>query len=123
MLYRDLVEGGIYFMLPIYLLGIAVIVLTLMHAYRLITGKVSSPAGAKKTREAILFMGSLALLWGIVGHVLGMMEMMDCLVQAGDIAPALIAAGFKVSILAMIYGLILFVVSYIVWFASRALSK
>ncbi len=120
MLVKNLVEGGIWFMLPIYVLWVTVIVLSVTLLVRVL---IKKEADIRKHRDVILFLGSFAFLLGMLGQVLGMIQAMGAIEQAGDISPALIAGGFKVSLLAPVYGFVLFIISYLVWFIFRRLSK
>jgi len=123
MLYKHLFDGGVPYMLLIYILGIMVIALTIYLVYGYIKKGPKDYDKLKKRREIILFLGSLCLLWGIFEQILGMMEIMDCISMVGDISPALIAGGFKATLIAPIYGLIIFLVSFVVWFVARLVHK
>lgn len=107
-------------MLPIYILWVVVIALNLALLYRL---AVKKTADSKRTREMILFLGSLAFLWGILGQVTGMIQALTCVEAAGDISPSLIAAGFRISLLAPVYGFVLFLFSFVSWFTFRSFQK
>lgn len=121
MLYRHLIEGGFWWMLPIYIMWIAVIILTVVLAMRLIKDRQNG--WVKPLSEIILFAGSFAFLIGILGQAIGIMQMMECIGEMGNIAPAIIARGFLVSMLTTMYGLVLFVVSLFIWFLTRRLSR
>lgn len=108
-------------MLPIYIMWIAVIVLTVILAMRLVKDRQNS--WIKPLSEVILFTGSFAFLIGILGQAVGIMQMMECIGEMGNIAPAIIAKGFLVSMLTTMYGLVLFIVSYFIWFAARRVSR
>ena len=107
-------------MLPIYAMWIVVIVLTIML---LVKVAVKKEADTKKLRDVILFLGSFAFLWGMLGQVLGMIQAMGAIERARDISPAIIAGGFKISLLAPVYGFTLFIISYLVWFVVRRMEK
>jgi biopolymer transport protein ExbB/TolQ len=120
-MFRHLVEGGISFMLPVYVLYLVNLVLV---AILLIGYFRKQPRkNAKKLSETILFLGSLALLIGILGQAIGIMQALDAIEAAGDVSLGLMAGGFKVSMLAPMYGFMLFILSFIVWFISRKLNK
>ncbi|MCB9024218.1 MAG: MotA/TolQ/ExbB proton channel family protein [Lentimicrobiaceae bacterium] len=123
MLYKHLIEGGIWFMLPIYLLAIGIILLSGMQAYQRAQIKTTKPANYAKRTEAILFLGSLAFLWGLLGQITGMMQMLGILSEFSDISPSLIAGGIKVSLLAPLYGFVIFIFSAVVWFVFRISQK
>jgi hypothetical protein len=119
-MFRHLVEGGISFMLPIYMLYAVNLVLVAI----LFIGYFRKPPrkNAKKMSEAILFFGSFALLLGILGQSVGIMQALDAIEVASDISLSLMAGGFKVSMLAPMYGFMLFIISFIVWFVYRSIG-
>ena len=123
MLYKHLIEGGIWFMLPIYLLAVSIILLTGLQAYKRAQKKAAQPANLARQTEISLFLGSLAFLWGLLGEITGMMQMLDILSEFSDISPSLIAGGIKVSLLAPLYGFVIFIFSATVWFVFRATQK
>ena len=108
-------------MLPIYIMWITVIILTVILSIRLIKDRQNS--WVKPLSEIILFTGSFAFLFGILGQATGIMQMMECIGEMGNIAPAIIAKGFLLSMLTTMYGLILFIISYFIWFAARSVSR
>lgn len=70
----------------------------------------------------ILIFGSLALVIGILGQGIGLIQAMDIIEKAGDISPALLAGGFKVSLIAPLYGLIIFLISLIIWVVLKEIN-
>jgi len=110
-------------MLPIYILWVVNVVLIIILVFRCIQGKSSSEMKAKPLSETILFLGSLAFLWGVLGQVTGMLQALGVIHEVGDISPALIAGGFKISLLAPVYGFVLLIVSYLVWYVNRRFGK
>jgi biopolymer transport protein ExbB/TolQ len=67
----------------------------------------------------VLFLGSFAFLIGMLGQILGLMQALRVIPEIKDISPALLAGGFRVSLLAPVYGFVLLLVSYIIWFLTR----
>jgi len=118
MVFKHLFEGGPTFMIPIFIMWIAVIVL----AIRLLVqfNKREKP-GAKmsKQNEVILFIGSFAFLFGILGQIIGLFEAFEVIQRVGEISPSLIAGALKISSIAPIYGMVLFLVSSLFWFIFR----
>ena len=71
----------------------------------------------------ILFFGSLAFLTGIFAQMVGFYEAMHVLQEVGDVSPKLIAGGFKVSLLAPLYGFLLLLLSALYWFLYRKIVQ
>jgi uncharacterized membrane protein len=120
-MFDHLVEGGVSFMLPIYVLYAVNLVLVAI----LITGyfRKQQRKNAKKLSETILFLGSFALLLGILGQSVGIMAALDAIEAAGDVSFGLMVGGLKVSMIAPMYGFMLFIVSFVVWFIWRSIAK
>lgn len=110
-----LISGGAGFTIPILVMGISALVLVGFSVIRKLNAKPVKPF----VRDSILFLGFLSLAWGILGQVLGMFQAAGAIVQAGEIAPSLIWAGFRVSLIAPVMGLVVLIVSAVGWFATR----
>ena len=110
-------------MLPIFILWVVSIILIAILAYRLFTKDSTKFSNTKLLSELILFLGSFAFLWGILMQVIGMLQALSAVEVAGDISPALIAAGIKISLYAPVYGFILFLVTFVAWFVARRVNK
>ena len=66
----------------------------------------------------------LALIVGVLGQMIGLYDAFDAIAQAGEVSQALLAGGLRVSSITTIYGLLSFVILYVIYFAiSVALSK
>ena len=123
MLYRHLIEGDIYGMLPIYILWFVSIILIAILANRLIAKDSAKTSKTKSLSELILFLGSFTLLFGVFWQVTGLLQALTAIEIAGDISPALIAEGLKVSSYAPTYGFILFIITFVAWFVARRVNK
>lgn len=107
-------------MVPIFIMWIVVIFMAIRLLVQFKQG--NKPIG-KLTRqnEIILFVGSFAFLFGVLGQVIGLFNAFGIIEEVEEISPALLAGGLRVSSLAPIYGLVLFLVSGIIWFVFRSL--
>lgn len=120
-MFRHLIEGGIWFMLPIYVLYAVNLVLAFILFA--VNNRKQERKNAKKMSETILFFGSFAFLLGALGQVIGIMQAMDAIQAAGDISLSIMAGGFRISMLPPVYGFVLFILSFVVWFIYRLISK
>ena len=121
MILKHLFEGGPLFMSVIYLMWIAVIILAIR--FLIIYSKDKQSIKLERTNEAILFLGSLTFLIGIFGQTIGIFMALSAIQAAGDISPALIAGGLKVSMITTMYGFGLLIISGIIWFVFKNLMK
>ena len=122
MVIKHLVDGGPFFMSLIYLMWLGVIVMVI-RLFLNLKKRQKSVAKLSRQNENILFLGSFAFLFGILAQVIGFFEALGVIAKMGDVSPALIAGGLKVSLLAPLYGFVLFLISSIVWFFSRKKIK
>lgn len=113
------VDGGMIGMLTITALGIVAIALAVKKGMEIFNQKQF----IKKGLDAILFFGSLAFAIGILYQVIGMFQAFSIVAEVPDISPVLLIAGIKVSMIAPIYGFVVFILSYIAWFIYRAKLK
>jgi biopolymer transport protein ExbB/TolQ len=123
MLYRHLIEGSIYVMLPIYILWIVNILLICGLFYRLLIRKNIDKLKAKSLSELILFTGSFSVILGILWQIIGLRQMLEVISEIGSISPKIIAGGIIVSMHSTIYGLLLFFLSFVAWFAFNRINK
>lgn len=121
MLLKHLTEGGPFFMSLIYLMWIAVILLAIR--FLILYNKDKTILKLKRTNDAILFIGSFAFLFGVFAQILGFFPALNAISEAGDISPSLIAGGLMISLLTVMYGFGLLLVSAIIWFIFRNLSR
>lgn len=110
-----LVSGGLYFTLPILIIG-----LTNIALFALVLRKKLRGAEVNlKLVDAIIFAGSFALIYGMFGQVLGFYQAAGAIQKAQEIAPSVIWGGFKVSLIAPILGFVVLIISSIMWFIVR----
>ena len=104
-------EGGTLFMGVITICGLLMLFASGYKIFRMFTKKEFDLFQL----SYILLFGSLAAVIGFLGQGIGLFYAMEAIHMAGDISPALMAGGFKVSLIAPIYGTILFILSLLLW--------
>ncbi len=108
--------GGLFFTLPILLMGISAI---LLFVWQFVL-KIKKEEIVKKRIDLILFLGSFAFIYGIFGQVLGLYQAAGAIQQAPDISPTLIWAGVRVSMIAPIMGFCVLLISSVLWFVLKS---
>lgn len=103
--------GGPLFMGIVTVWTITMLVFTVHKIIRIFVQHNYTKAGL----DMILLFGSLALVTGILGQAIGLFMAFNAIEAAGDISPALIAGGFKVSMIAPLYGFFAFIFSLFFW--------
>lgn len=59
--------------------------------------------------------GLLAMVTGIFGQLLGLFDAFSAIEQMGAVSPAMLAGGLRVSMITTLYGVTIFIVSYLIW--------
>ncbi|WP_163709183.1 MotA/TolQ/ExbB proton channel family protein [Mangrovibacterium lignilyticum] len=103
--------GGALFMGAITVWTIVMLVFVVQKIVQIFIQHNYTKAGL----DLILLFGSLAFVTGILGQAIGLFMAFNVIEAAGDISPALIAGGFKVSMIAPLYGFFVFIFSLLVW--------
>lgn len=96
------------------LILVAVIVLTVRY--------VKGATKSESSLDLIKSIGLFAMIFGILGQLIGLFDAFKFIEQAGQISPAMLAGGFKVSMITTLYGLIIYVISYLIWLGFKAKS-
>jgi len=105
-------------MILLLMIVLAMIVYTVILKFR--------KTGSEKQRfseslNALLVVGSFNLALGMIGQITGIWEMLDAIMEAGDINLEIVFTGIKVSFGTTILGLITFMISVVAWLLLRYL--
>jgi hypothetical protein len=76
-----------------------------------------------KLLDLILLGGSVALALGLLSQIVGIVQALNAIMEAGDVSPALVMGGAKVSFYAPIWGFIVFIFSMIFYFVLKEILK
>ncbi|HMB91856.1 MAG TPA: MotA/TolQ/ExbB proton channel family protein [Rhodothermales bacterium] len=110
------INAGGPFMWPLVLIALVLMGLSIKKAIDLFQRTDQSAEDLKKGLQAIWQLGLFCFFWGLLSQAVGLYQMLSAVEAAGDVSPALLAGGLKVSLIAPIFGLIILVVSLVVWF-------
>lgn len=99
---RIINEGGLFFMLPIVVLLITVVVV-------FVRGLLKA-SFQEKAKELIASLALFTLAWGFLGQIIGLIGAFDSIEFAGGISMDLLAAGLKISFLPPVFGLSTFLI-------------
>lgn len=111
-------DGGPFFMTLHFIMWILVI----FYAVKFIRMNRSQEKDLKKLEKynsTILFIGAFGFLFSWFYRMLGMYGALTAISQAGDISPAIVTNGLRMSYIAPLYAFFLFLVSSVVWFTFR----
>ncbi len=123
MIIRLFYEGGPNFMFPIYLIWIIVFIYVIRFV--IVYRGDKNLQKLKRINDSILFFGSLAFLIGITGQMVGLVAAFDAVQATGEagIDPRYLAGGLKVTFIAPIFGMMILILSSILWFVFRNLKE
>lgn len=93
-------DGGYQFMIPLLILLIISIILIVKGIKR----------NTEKNLNLIKSISLFALVFGFLGFTIGLISALDKISQASDIAPQVLAGGFKLGILPPTFGMFIFLV-------------
>lgn len=108
-LFNRIQEGGLFFMVPIVILLLLIFFLIIKSLIALKQDGII----LQKNIKLLSSIGLLTLVWGMLGQLIGLVEMFDKVEIIGDLSTGVFAGGLKVSALPPIFGFFVFIVSRI----------
>jgi biopolymer transport protein ExbB/TolQ len=99
------------------LIFIAMITVAVTNGMPVVKGYVTDPAKAARKLGYIKSTGLFALIVGLLAQLIGLFSAFQAIeLKAIEVSPEIMAAGFKVSMITTIYGLIIYALSLLIWF-------
>lgn len=95
-------DGGPVFMYPLLIILILVLIL-------IVKGFLKKETSAK-TIKLISSITLFALVWGFLGHIVGMIGAFDAIEAVGEISTGVMAAGIKISLIVPVFGSFIFLI-------------
>ena len=100
------------------ILTIVLIVMTAWAVYHFLPVLLKKEVAAVKTRaqlKHIRTIGSFALIFGVFSQLIGLYQAFDVIEEMNGISTALLMGGLKVSMIPTFYGIVIFMLSLILW--------
>lgn len=107
--------GGPLFMGILSLLLLVIFSMTIFRAIQILQNDIAHETTFLHRLTYIKSAGLFTLVFGIFGQLMGLYQAFSAIEQAGDISPALLAGGLKVSMITTLYGVSIFLLSYLIW--------
>lgn len=79
----------------------------------------SSSEKTESDRDLIKSIGLLAMVTGVFGQLIGLFDAFKAIEMMGSVSPAILMGGLKVSMISTLYGVLIFLISYIIWLVFR----
>lgn len=113
-------QAGGPFMWLLLIILIVIVVLAITKGIRLFSQKEKNKAKLENGVNAILFWGVYAVVIGFFAHFLGILYAMEAIKHAADISPAIVAGGYSVSLLTILFSLIILMIAAIIWLVYKS---
>lgn len=110
-----LFEGGILFMSILTIVLATTCGIFVFHLLRKTTDESQI--------QPIKSIGLFALVFGLLGQFIGLYSALQHISQVESVSSAMLAGGIRVSSITTIYGMIIFLLSYLMWFGLMFASK
>tara|TARA_B100000941_G_scaffold120714_1_gene84864 strand:- start:163985 stop:164416 length:432 start_codon:yes stop_codon:yes gene_type:complete len=107
--------GGTLFMSILTIIFVAMIAVAVLNGIPVIRGEIESAEGRAKIAY-IKSVGLFALVIGILGQLIGLTDAFRAIEAAGDVAPSLVYGGLKISMITTLYGFMIYIISFLIWF-------
>jgi hypothetical protein len=104
--------GGTLFMTVLSLSFTSIIAIGVLNIIRL-TKNNYIPEKQVLIIKDIKAIGIFAIVWGVFGQSIGLFSAFQAIEAAGDISPAMIYGGLKVSMITTLYGTFIFLFSWV----------
>lgn len=114
----DFVQQGGLFMWPLLLVAAAVVVLAIRSALRL-RAPEAGDVRLETAIDAILFWGAWGVVLGLLGTLGGVYQAAGMISLAREISAPVVWGGIRVALTTTIFGLLVFAVAAVAWFALR----
>ena len=101
-----IVEGGPY-MVPLTVLAAIAVLISVKKVVDLYVNEPREDVNHRGAVNVILQIGIFCFFFGVLSQAMGLYQALGAIVAAGDVSPALIFGGLRVSFIAPIYGLLI----------------
>lgn len=113
-------KGGPIFMGILTALLLSVLVISLICGFQIFSSKNKYRKQAGNPLKLIRDLGLIAFVTGLLGQLIGLFSAFRAIeLEMVEASPSLIAAGFKVSMISSLYGLIIYLISLGIWFTLQ----
>ena len=114
------IHAGGPFMWLLLAILIVVVVQAITKGIQLFSKKEKNAGKLENGVNSILFWGIYGVVVGFFAHFLGILYAMEAIMSAADISPSIVAGGYSVSLLTILFGLIIFMIAAIIWFIYKS---
>ena len=110
------IMGGSLFMSILTILLVIVVAVSVYFAVLIASGKSREKANFSHQLTYVKSIGLFTMITGILGQLIGLFMAFTAIEAAQDISPAILAGGLKVSMITTLTGVVIYLISIIIWF-------
>ncbi|SMD36138.1 MotA/TolQ/ExbB proton channel family protein [Reichenbachiella faecimaris] len=110
-----LFEGGILFM--------SILTIVLAASCGLFVFYLIKKTKDESQTSLIKSVGLFALVFGLLGQFIGLYSALQHISQVESVSSAMLAGGIRVSSITSIYGMLIFILSYLMWFVLKSIRS
>ena len=108
--------GGPLFMGILTFLLVVLLAVSVYFFITISSGKANDKENFKHQLSYVKSIGLFTMITGILGQLIGLLSAFKAIEEVGDISPAMLAGGLKVSMITTLYGVFIYLLSIIIWF-------
>ena len=108
--------GGPLFMGLLTGLLILLVAWSLYHFLPVVVKKSVDVSKSRSKLKHIKTIGAFALVTGILAQLIGLYSAFAAIEEMGGVSPAMLMGGLKVSMLTTFYGIVIYLLSLLLWF-------
>ena len=108
-----IMDGGPIFMVPLLALLIVIIILFAKGLKN----------NTEKTHKLINSLALFSFVFGVLGFVIGMLGALDDISHANNVAPQVLAGGFKIGLLSPTFGMVIFLIGKLFTIILTSMKK
>ncbi len=108
-------EGGILFMSILTLCLLVMLILSVYYGTKVLKEDAADRTLLRHRLTYIKSVGLLSLVLGVLGQLIGLFSGFSEIQRAGGVSQAVLAGGLKVSLITTLYGILIFMLSYVIW--------
>jgi hypothetical protein len=110
------IMGGTLFMSILTILLVIIVAVSVYFAVTIASGKAKGKENFSHQLKYVRSLGLFTMITGILGQLVGLFSAFTAIEAVEDISPAILAGGLKVSLITTLTGIVIYLISIIIWF-------
>lgn len=110
------IMGGPLFMSILTILLVIVVAVSAYYVIVIASGKSREKTNFAHQLKYVKSLGLFTMIVGILGQLIGLFSAFTAIEVAMDISPAIMAGGLKVSMITTLTGVVIYLISILIWF-------